>query len=463
MPLPVTNLPRLPRLTRVGHWLRDHRRAILALQWLVVTIYAVLLIGPVLLPLPDETAHLWNHLSVFAQFAFWGIWWPFVLLSMVLLGRVWCGVLCPEGALSEFASRYARNRPIPRWLRWGGWPFVAFAGTTLYGQMVSVYQYPQAALLVLGGSTVAAVGVGLLYTRGKRVWCRYLCPVNGVFALLAKLAPLHFRTEESAWRAAHRHPLQPVDCAPLLPLRQLNSASLCHQCGRCSGHRDAIALAARPPNQEIVDFGDRYQSGWNTVLLLFGMIGIAMGAFQWSASPWFIAVKQALAQWLVEHDILWPLETSAPWWLFTHYPAQNDVFSWLDGALLIAYILTTGAVLGGGVSLVVWLAAYSAGAGDRRGFQHLAQALVPLAGCGLFLGLSALTVTLLRDEGLLLLWVSPLRATLLAGATLWTLWLGWRIGARYTATPARRIAVVALLGGACALIDYGWALLFWLW
>src|SRR5260363_431808 len=55
-----------------------------------------------------------------------------------VFGRVWCGILCPEGALSEFASRHGRSRPIPRWMRWGGWPFVAFSITTVYGQMVSV-------------------------------------------------------------------------------------------------------------------------------------------------------------------------------------------------------------------------------------------------------------------------------------------------------------------------------------
>lgn len=453
-----------PWLTRLGHWMRDHRSLILGVQWLVVMAYAFLLIVPVFLPLPDETAHVWNNLTVVAQFAFWGVWWPFVLVSMVLLGRVWCGVLCPEGALTEFASRWSLNKPIPRWLRWGGWPFVAFAGTTVYGQMVSVYQYPKAVLLVLGGSTVAAIAMGLVYARGKRVWCRYMCPVNGVFGLLAKLAPLHFKTDEAAWRASYHHgKVPPVDCAPLLPLRQLDSASLCHSCGRCSGHRDAITLALRTPNEEIVLHGDREQSGWQSALLIFGVIGLAMGAFQWSASPWLVAAKQAIAEWLVNREIFWPLETNSPWWVFTHYPEVNDTFSWLDGALLLAYIGITGLVVGSAVALCVWLAARLAGAKGLRGFNHLAQSLIPLGGCGVFLGLSALTVTLLKAEGVPLDWVSPTRATLLVLSTLWTMWLGWSVARRYAPTLTRRLAAVVALAGACAVVNYGWALLFWLW
>jgi polyferredoxin len=450
-------------LARTGDWMRRNAGWIRNLQWVIVLAYAILLIVPVFLPLPDETAHLWSNMTLAAQFAFWGIWWPFVLLSMVALGRVWCGVLCPEGALTELASKYGFNRAIPHWLRWGGWPFVAFAITTIYGQMISVYQYPKAVMLVLGGSTVGAIIIGLLYGREKRVWCKYMCPVNGVFGLLAKLAPMHYKVNENAWRASYKTKVIPINCAPLVPLRDMKGASDCHMCGRCSSHRDAVSLTWRAPQQEIVHFGKSRNSTWESALALYGMTGIAIGAFHWSASPWFVAIKQALASWLIDRNIMWPFATNAPWFLFTNYPAQNDVFSWLDGALVISYILVTGIVLGTTLTLLFGLSNRMLGAWQTSRFNHLVQTIIPVAGCGVFLGLSATTITLLRGERWPVSWANDVRAFMLIGATLWSIRLAWKVTGRHTEAIGRRLlAMVPMLAGL-ALIGYAWLLMFWIW
>ncbi len=454
-----------PISAAVGDWLQRHGRWIRLLQWVVVLFYGVLVIVPALLPLPDETSRIFTHLTVFAQFVFWGIWWPFVLLSMVLVGRAWCGVLCPEGALSEWVSSKGLNRSIPRWMRWGGWPFVAFAGTTIYGQMVSVYQYPKAVLLVLGGSTLAAMVVGYLYGREKRVWCKYLCPVNGVFGLLGKLSPLHFKVNAEAWRTSYHNPIriQPINCAPLVAIRKMEGASDCHMCGRCSGHRDAIALSVRSPNHEVVKLGEHLATGWQTALILFGLLGIAIGAFQWTINPHFIETKQKVAEWLIDRNIMWPFDENAPWWLLTQYPDQRDVFSWLDGGLLVSYLMGMGLLMGIGLTLSLTLASRMLGPWQRQRFYHLSQALIPLAGCGVFLGLSALTVNLLKNEGVPVFWANDVRLLLLTGANLWSLWLANGICQHYTSSLRQRSFAIAAFCLALALVDYAWALMFWIW
>ena len=448
-------------LARIGDAMRRHRRTIALVQWLVVAFYAILVVVPAFLPLPPAGASIVSNFRLLAQFAFWGVWWPLVIASTMLVGRAWCGVFCPEGTLTEFASRRGLGRPIPGWIRWSGWPFVAFALTTVYGQLVSVYEYPKAVLLILGGSTLAATAVGFVYGRGKRVWCRYLCPVNGVFELLAKVAPLHFRADELAWKA-HEGRTPRVDCAPLVDLRHLTSASQCHACGRCSGHRGAIALTARSPNREILGLAPHDVRAAMAWLLVFGVLGVAQGAFQWTVSPWFVAMKQALAQWLVDHQAMALLDDRAPWWLLTHYPEANDVFTWLDGLCIVAYIGVVAIAIGGITVASLAVAAGLAGS-DRFDWKTLAMALVPLGGVGLFLGLSMLTIAQLRGEHLLVPGVNALRASLLALGVGWSAWLGARLvlGGR-ARLPARTLALASY--AVPLVIDAGaWYLVLWRW
>ncbi len=110
------------RLARLGDWMARHRGGILAVQWIIVAFYSLLVVLPAFLPHPLPESRLFSgnfgatsfidpslclasgepvlqekaaapipwhdKLVLFAQFAFWGIWWPFVILSMMLMGRV---------------------------------------------------------------------------------------------------------------------------------------------------------------------------------------------------------------------------------------------------------------------------------------------------------------------------------------------------------------------------------------
>ncbi|TCV79187.1 4Fe-4S binding protein [Sulfurirhabdus autotrophica] len=451
------------RLARLGLAMRRYRVTILVVQWVIVLSYLALVAIPAFLPLPPDKAHIWNNLTRFAQFAFWGIWWPFVILSIMALGRVWCGVLCPEGALTEWVSKYGLGRGIPRWMKWGGWPFVAFVMTTVLGQMTSIYEYPKPALLILGGSTIAAIAVGLIWGREKRVWCKHLCPVSGVFGLLAKIAPVHFKVDQSAWDTApsgHRTSrLHVVNCAPLINIRRMESASDCHMCGRCAGERDAVQLTLRSPGAEIISKPDTPENRakemdlWPARLLVFGMLGVALGAFQWSASPWLVTVKQIAAGWLIDHEVWWPLKESGHWWLLTYYPEANDVFTWLDGGLLLTYIAVETLVVGGWV----WGWLRLTGALTGLPWQRLAQTLIPFAGFSVFVGLSMLTTSQLAGEGVLVSWAHVARIALLVISALWGASLAWRMAKRNCTMAAIGISMATVLPLAA------WSTQFFVW
>jgi polyferredoxin len=453
------------RVQRVGDAMRRHQRLIIGIQWAIVLFYLVLVAVPAFLPLPSSGSSILNNLTLLAQFTFWGIWWPFVIISMLTMGRVWCGVLCPEGTLTEFASRHGLGRPVPRWLKWGGWPFVAFLLTTVYGQLVSVYQYPKAVLLVLGGSTLAAIAVGMIYGRGKRVWCRHLCPVNGVFALLARLAPVHFRVDRDAWDTASGPKPEPVNCAPLIDIRRMKSASQCHMCGRCSGQRNAVSLTMRVPGEEVIKLKPSAASAWDARLLVFGIIGAAVGAFQWSSSPWFVTLKTSAAEWLMDRDSFILLQDNAPWWLLTHYPEANDVFTWLDGLGILAYIGAMGLVLGGWITLCLYAAGALLPGNMKQNARWLSYALIPLGGLGVFLGLSALTVTLLKAEGILMPWLPQARGVLLVLGALWSMGIGARMVRNLATRPTASVQVSVLLSLSLAIAGalIPWVFMFYVW
>lgn len=449
-------------LSKFGDLLRQYGWIIRSIQWFIIFFYLFLLLIPAFLSLPPDKARALNNLTLFAQFVFWGIWWPFVLLSMILFSRAWCGIFCPEGALAELASKYGKNKGIPNWLKWNGWPAIAFILTTLYGQMISVYDYAKPALLILGGSTLAAVFIGLLYGRNKRVWCKYLCPVSGVFSLLARLAPLHFKVNEERWKENPEPHLPVPNCAPLVDIRRMHGASSCHTCGRCSGQRDAVQLSTRSVNEEITEYGQEEPNQWLIHLLLFGILGVAIGAFTWTVSPWFIAYKQYIAEWLVTHNILWPLNQNTPWWLFTHFPENNDAFNWVDGFCVVTYILGHGVVLGSIFSLIMAIASLIVQKG-KVFYTHYALALIPLGGAGLFLGLTATTVKLIRQNGFAITWVQDMRLMILLGSLVWSFTLAYQIIKKYQLSLSKTIAALLCFAFICGIVFYNWYLMFWGW
>lgn len=165
-----------------------------------------------------------------------------------------------------------------------------------------------------------------------------------------------------------------------------------------------------------------------------------------------------MAEWLVGHDVLWPLERSAPRWILTNYPAQNDRMTLLDGAVLVLYVGATALAF----TALLALATRLTGRWSWPRFHHLVQTLVPMAACGVFLGLFSLTTTLLKAEGLTFAWLGMLRAVLLAGAATWSVWLAWRVAGRYAA-GLRHAAATTSVSAAIGVSVFGWALLFFVW
>ncbi len=127
----------------------------------------------------------------------------FVLVTGLLFGQVWCGYVCPFGALQEFLSRLGRRlglrryarRPVESRLRFLKFLLLALALPAAWWSGESLWlafdpmQYAFAPPWQgwAAGAVMLALGGALFFVR---FWCRYLCPMGAFLALSNKLALL---------------------------------------------------------------------------------------------------------------------------------------------------------------------------------------------------------------------------------------------------------------------------------
>lgn len=374
-------------LQAFGDWLHRHQAGILRLQWGMACLYAVLLLGPFL---------TWGGaalLTRWAEVVFWGVWWPGVILSVMLVGQFWCGLLCPDGALTEWSSRYGRGLKPAAWMRHGWLPVVLFSVLSVVTDASRAHDSPMGVLLTVGGASLAALVTGLIYGRGKRIWCRYLCPMAGLFSLLGRCSPLYFHVDRVRWDAAAKPLPKPVECPLLLDVRRLVGTEKCNMCARCSGHRDAVRLAWRMPGAEIAGLPSAGVRQWEALAICFVLIGLAHGG--------------AVA----------------------------------SGEITAILILALGA---GTCSTALLLLA----AGNRPGAALLSYALLPLGGAGLFLAALSHAAGILSGLGVSLP-LDMVRLGVLTVAALWSAWLAWVLSDRMAPWRGRSVMSVLIAGLAC--------------
>ena len=213
---------------------------------------------------------------------FWGWWWPLILLTFPLVGRLWCA-FCPFmvwgsiaqsskqalASLSEqlgWGKQWLRLRPWPQQDndRWGG-PFLA-ASFALILIWEEVWNLPDTAWLsscLLLLITAGAVVCSLLFE--KRFWCRYLCPIGGMNGLFAKLSILELRAQSgtcagscSSYACFKGGPKEgegmatagcPLGTHPA-HLRDNRNCVLCMSCAQACPHR-SVQLRLRPPAADL--------------------------------------------------------------------------------------------------------------------------------------------------------------------------------------------------------------------
>lgn len=166
----------------------------LGLQILTLVVFIWLIYGGIVSPTVDaKTAGILRNTNL-AALIVWSLWWPLIIVSAVILGRIWCQV-CPMELINSFLSKIGLKKKVPSFFK-TGWVVTIFYTLALIGFIRTywAHRYPRRMaifFLFLFGVTFLS---GLIFE--KRSFCNYICPVGHLLGLYACCSSFEWRARD---------------------------------------------------------------------------------------------------------------------------------------------------------------------------------------------------------------------------------------------------------------------------
>jgi len=173
---------------------------VVALRWVALTV-TLLVLGfgdGGFLSVSHITSGIWAGVGVYARDIPLLLMVTFTLVTTLVWGRVFCGFLCPFGALQDFIDRFVPKswkRPLPgpiddraKWVKYG--VLAVIVVPALAGSHVRLYQYFEPFGTVFFRSpSVLLWSIALAFLAASvvvpRFYCRYACPLGAALGLLS--------------------------------------------------------------------------------------------------------------------------------------------------------------------------------------------------------------------------------------------------------------------------------------
>ncbi|MEK7313462.1 MAG: 4Fe-4S binding protein [Deltaproteobacteria bacterium] len=449
-------------IRKVERFFVENRKNLFYVHIAMILVFLVLIAVPAFLPAPSESDGLSSNFVLFSKFMVWGLWFPLVFISVIFLGRFWCGTLCPQGALTEYANKKTLNKPVPRLLTYGWVPVSSFIIITIAGQVVGVRDYPLAALELFGVTTLAAVLTGFLFARERRVWCRYLCPVGpllGVFSRLGAISfenkvtprptPLGVGAPKGGLGGIKNAKAKAYLCPTFINTQTKTASSNCIECFKCVelNNPASLHLSVRRPGREVEEIRTRDANPWE-VIFIFAATGLSLGAFYWQSSQVFVEYKQSLGGLLMDMGLTNVIGWSGPWWLMVNYPQAGDVFNLLDAVSIITFMLGMTVFVGGVLFLVTALSSLCLKRDDLILSEvfALGYAYAPVALVSLVAGLGGMLFDGMAESGIASAFI---KQSLFIAGIIWSAHISFKLA-------NRRVLPAVILSAGVIFIAFLW-------
>ena len=222
------------------------------------------------------------------NFVLWVAWLPLVSLTAVFVSRFWCGNLCPLRLVCDIsrgaADRlFGRPRHTTPYLRIGWILPLNFILITLIVKVPNLQPSARSSAFMFLGIFTAAVIISMLFRRGT--WCRYVCPIGGWLARIARMGVIAVRANRDICAACHDKPCLHGSvagrCPTFLNPTAVESNRYCLECWNCvkncPADKASLKLGIRFPGAEL---RKPYASEPGEAMFIAGLMGMYAAAAQ---------------------------------------------------------------------------------------------------------------------------------------------------------------------------------------
>ncbi len=296
----------------------------------------------------------------------WILWWPGIIFTFILVGRLWC-VMCPFGTVNEWAANLVKpNRLYPKLLRNLWLPTLLFLILTWADEQLGVIRSPQMTAWLILFFAFSAIATGVFFQR--RSFCRYLCPITGLLGLYSMVSPLEVRAgdrsqcQKNCHQDCYRGNEKGKGCPMFEFPMTVDRNTFCNFCFECvkSCPSSNLAFRVRAFGKDLWASGKRWLDESYLSVTLVGITTIVTAQMLTDWSNWTSGLARLI-----------PLPVRILMKPVTYLSLTESAVFFLGSLLLFP--------------LVVFLAAWAAnriagekGKGMRKTFVHLAYMFLPV-------------------------------------------------------------------------------------